>query len=124
MADDPDIFEGQYLLNIGPSASVSTRVYDSTAGITTITTSTAHGLVAGNQLRILDSSDNNLGDFIVKDSVGITTFTVGKEISANADRVLKHGFNANNFSSNVDNENLGSRGVTFYGNEFGTLVDK
>jgi hypothetical protein len=123
-ADDPDIFEGQYLFNIGPSASVSTRVYDSTAGITTITTSTAHGLVAGNQLRILDSSDNNLGDFIVKDSVGITTFTVGKEISANADRVLKHGFNANNFSSNVDNENLGSRGVTFYGNEFGTLVDE
>ena len=122
--EDPDIFEGQYLFNIGPSASVSTRVYDSTAGITTITTSTAHGLVAGNQLRILDSSDNNLGDFIVKDSVGITTFTVGKEISANADRVLKHGFNANNFSSNVDNENLGSRGVTFYGNEFGTLVDE
>ena len=60
---DPEIFENQVVFNIGPSASVSTRVYDALAGITTITTSTAHGLVAGNQLRILDSSDNNLGDF-------------------------------------------------------------
>ena len=120
---DPEIFENQVVFNIGPSASVSTRVYDALAGITTITTSTAHGLVAGNQLRILDSSDNNLGDFIVKDSVGITTFTVGKEISASANRVLKHGFNANNFSSNVDNENLGSRGIPLYDNQFGSLVN-
>ena len=36
---------------------------------------------------------------------------------------LKHGFNANNFSSNVDNENLGSRGIPLYDNQFGSLVN-
>ena len=121
---DPEIFENQYVFNIGPSASVSARLFDALVGITTITTSTAHGLVAGNQLRILDSSDNNLGDFIVKDSAGITTFTVGKEISSDANRVLKHGFNANNLSSNADNENLGSRGIPLYDNQFGSLVNE
>jgi hypothetical protein len=120
---DPEIFENQIVFNIGPSASVSTRVFDALVGITTITTSTAHGLVAGNQLRILDSSDNNLGDFIVKDSAGITTFTVGKEISSDANRVLKHGFNANDFTSGVDGENLGSRGIPLYDNQFGSLVN-
>ena len=123
-AGDPDIFENQFVFNVGPSASVSTRVFDAVAGITTITTSTAHGLVAGNQFRVLDSSDNNLGDFIVKDSVGIKTFTVSKEIISSADRILKHGFNANNFSSDADNENLGSRGIFFYDNQFGTLVNE
>ena len=123
-AGDPEIFEDQYIFNIGPSASVGSRLYDATAGITTITCSTAHGLVAGNKFRVLDSSDNNIGDFIVKDSVGIMTFTVSEEIASSANRILKHGFNSNNFSSNVDNENLGSRGVSFYDNQFATLTNE
>ena len=120
---DPEIFANQVVFNVGPSASVSTRVYDATAGITTITTSTAHGLVAGNRFRVLDNSDNNLGDFIVKDSVGITTFTVLDEVNSSVDRVLKHGFNANNLSSGVDGENLGSRSLTFYDNQSGILIN-
>ena len=120
---DPEIFTNQVVFNVGPSASVSTRVYDATAGITTITTSTAHGLVAGNRFRVLDNSDNNLGDFIVKDSVGITTFSVLDEVGASANRVLKHGFNANDLSSGVDGENLGSRSLTFYDNQSGILIN-
>ena len=123
-AGDPEVFENQIVFNIGPSASVSSRVFDATAGITTITCSTAHGLVAGNKFRVLDSSDNNIGDFIVKDSVGIMTFTVSQEVGSTANRVLKHGFNANNLSSDVDGENLGSRGITFYDNETGVLVNE
>ena len=121
--EDPEIFENQILFNVGPSAAVDTRVYDATAGITTITTSSAHGLVAGNRFRVLDNSDNNLGDFIVKDSAGITTFTVSDEVSSTANRILKHGFNANDFSSGVEGENLGSRSITFYDNESGILVN-
>ena len=123
-AGDPDIFENQVVFNIGPSASIGTRLYDATAGITTITTNTAHGLVAGNRFRVLDSSDNNIGDFIVKDSVGIMTFTVSSEVGSSADRILKDGFNANDLSSDIDGENLGSRGITFYDNESGILVNQ
>ena len=121
---DPEVFENQIVFNVGPSASVSSRVFDATAGITTITCSTAHGLVAGNKFRVLDSSDNNIGDFIVKDSVGIMTFTVSNEVGSTANRILKHGFNANNLSSDADGENLGSRGITFYDNETGVLVNE
>ena len=64
-----------------------------------------------------------LGDFIVKDSVGITTFSVLDEVSASANRVLKHGFNANDFSSGIDGENLGSRSLTFYDNQSAILIN-
>ncbi len=120
---DPEIFENQVVFNVGPSASVNTRVYDTIAGITTITTNTAHGLVSGNRFRVLDNSDNNLGDFIVKDSAAITTFTVLNEVGSTASRILKHGFNANDFSSGPDGENLGSRSITFYDNQSGVLVN-
>tara|TARA_B100001564_G_scaffold1933_1_gene1724 strand:- start:8912 stop:14803 length:5892 start_codon:yes stop_codon:yes gene_type:complete len=52
-------------------------VYDNTVGIATITTTTNHGFRANNQITI-DGSAESLynGEFIVKQIVGLTTFTV------------------------------------------------
>jgi len=63
----------------GTSLSVdnSKFVYNNTVGIATITTTTNHGFRANNQITI-DGSAESLynGDFIVKQIVGLTTFTV------------------------------------------------
>ena len=46
------------------------------SGVTTFTCSSAHGLVKGSPFRIIDSSNNqNLGDFTVKERVGVKTFS-------------------------------------------------
>jgi hypothetical protein len=113
----------QYLLNIAPSAQVSSVVYNSTVGISTVTCLSSHGLVAGNKLRILDSSNNNLGDYLVNDVVGVHTFTVSSSVSSSASRVLKHGFSSNNLNSDIDGENLAARGVSFYANESAILIN-
>ena len=55
--------------------SISGNSFDNSTKVTTFTTSSAHGLVKGNSFRVLDSSDNNLGDFIVKDRISVTQFT-------------------------------------------------
>tara|TARA_Y100001938_G_scaffold31291_1_gene42710 strand:+ start:22645 stop:29850 length:7206 start_codon:yes stop_codon:yes gene_type:complete len=126
---DPTIYPGQYIFNVAPSASASSQVYNSVVGITTVTCTSAHGLVIGNRVRALDSSDNNIGDYVVSDVVGINTLAVmttmglATGISGNAARILKHGFNANDLTSDVDGENLGSRGIPFYDNEFAYLQE-
>ena len=119
---DPTINAGQYVFNVAPSSEVSSRVYNATVGITTLTCSVAHGLVVGNKFRVLDSSNNNLGDFLVNQIIGINTITVSGEVSASVSRILKFGFSANNLTSDADGENLGSRGVSFFDNETATLL--
>ena len=122
---DPAIIPGQYAINVGPSAVTSNTQYSSTSGICTFIFTGAHGFVAGNKFRVVENStsaSNNLGDFIVKEVVGISTFTsiTNKNISAGV-RVLKHGFNSNDLNSSAGSENLGSRGISFYDNEYAIL---
>jgi len=120
---DPAIYAGQYLFNNGPTAEVS-GVVTSTAGatgISTLTCTSAHGLVVGNKFKILDNSDNNLGDFIVSNTVGVTTIVVANIVNSNAHRVLKYAFAANNASSDVAAENLGARGISVFDNESAIL---
>ena len=120
---DPAIYAGQYLFNNGPTAEVSGIETSSagSTGISTLTCTSAHGLVVGNKFKVVDSSDNNLGDFIVNDTVGVTTIVVANIVNSNAHRVLKYAFAANNASSDVAAENLGARGISFYGNESAIL---
>ena len=58
---------------MGPWVAVGSAT--TVSGITTFTTPVDHGLVVGNQFRILNSSDANLGDFVVTSVVGVTTFS-------------------------------------------------
>ena len=113
---------GQYVIHNGPSTKVSTASYNSTTQITTFACSEAHGLVVGNAFRVIDSSNNNLGDYIVSDAATITQFTAktSKDVSTSA-YVLKHALSANSATADSLGENLGTRGLSVYGNEVAIL---
>ena len=115
-AGDPTIISGQYAINVAPEVVVSSSAYTSSSGISTFTVSRAHGFVVGNKVRILDTSHNNLGDYLV---TGITTtsFTAKTNASLSAKYALKHALSANDRTSDSSDENLGSRGYSFYDNE-------
>ena len=120
---DSAIYKDHFVFNVAPTSVVSSRQYNSVVGITTFTCTSAHGLSQGNQLRILDSTNNYVGDYIVDDVVGINTIKIATEVSSSANRLLKHGFAANNLTSDVDGENLAARGISFYDNEHAILKE-
>ena len=115
---DPRIIAGQYLSHVGPTITVSSSTFDATTGITTFTCLSAHGLLAGNSFVAKNSSDANLGQFFIKEKVGINTFSAitGSSVSSPG-FILKTFYSANN----ADPANFGGRTVTFYGNETLTL---
>ena len=122
-AGDPVITTDQYAFIVGPSINITSNTStDSISGITTFTCSTPHGLVAGNKFKVIDSSNNNLGDFLVDTRVGVNTFTAitNKTISATNGWILKHGLSANNGTSDSSAENLAVRGVSIFDDE--TLI--
>lgn len=120
---DPAIIPGQYAINIGPSVTISNSYYVSSTGITTFTCSSSHGLLTGNRFRVLDSSNNNLGDYIVNGTIGVNTFTAytRKQLTSPT-YILKHGLSANDARSDDSGENIGSRAFSIYGNEYLNLV--
>ena len=119
---DPIIHPDQYAVKTGPSIEVSSTSIVS--GITSFTCVNPHGLTAGNKFKIIDTSNNSLGDYLVKSSVGIKTFTANTTTPSNSTGeilgskyILKHGYSANNDSSNIAAEHLFSRGLTIYDND-------
>ena len=115
-----DIQAGEYLLNVGHELIVSSSTYDAVTGVTTFTTNSPHGFVTGNSFRVHDSSNINKGDFV---ATGITTTTVVAKTDAalSGAFLLKHGMSANDRASDITGENLGARGLSFFGNERMTL---
>ena len=115
-----DIQSGEYLLNIGHELKVASSSFDSATGNTTFTTASPHGFVTGNSFRVHDSSNINKGDFI---ATGITTTTIvaKTDVALSGAFLLKHGMSANDRSSDITGENLGARGLSFFGNERMTL---
>jgi hypothetical protein len=111
---DPVITPNHYAYVVGKSIAFTA---DTATGITT---ATAHGLVAGNRVRIIDSSNNNKGDFIVGSRVGVNTITISG-IGATSGYILKHAFSANSGTSDRSAENLGKRAFAIYGGETLTL---
>ena len=120
-AGDPVVTQNQYAFIVGPSVRITTTTYSSSVGIRTFNCSGPHGLVAGNRFRVTDSSNNNRGDYIVKDRTSPTIFTaLTPVISVNNGYILKHGLSANNASSDSTAENLAIRSVPLFDKE--TLV--
>jgi len=123
-AGDPIITASQYAFVVGPSIRVSSNtVVDAVSGIVTFTCSSPHGLVAGNRFRVIDSSNNNLGDFLVDTKSTLTVFTAITNKSVSASYILKHGLSANDKTSDSKLENLGARSVPLYDDEVLTLVE-
>jgi hypothetical protein len=111
---------GQYVIDNGPSIFItgSSTVSD----VTTFTCAPAHGLLIGNQFRLVDASNNFLGDFIVKERVSVTQFTAETgSLAATPKYAFKHVLSSNNASSDSSGENLGIRGVQIYGGETAIL---
>lgn len=124
---DETISTTQYGFVIGPSVTVSgAPSYNSITGISTFTTSSAHGLLKGNRFTVLDSGNNHLGNYIVKDRVSYNQFTAitNATISAAGGYILKHGLSSNEAISDVREENFGTRSVSFYQDNFvlGTAI--
>ena len=110
-------------LNLGPAVAIASDDFESVSGVSTFTCSSAHGLVKGSPFRIIDSSNNKLGDFTVKERVGVNTFSAKTSANLSGAFVLRHGMSAADATSGVDGENLGTRGLSFYDNETLTLTD-
>jgi hypothetical protein len=118
-AGDPVVLTTQYGFVVGPSIRISSTSYNSTTKITSFTSSSPHGLVSGNQFKVIDSSNNNLGNYIVLDRTNPTSFTAitNKSLSATNGFILKHGLSSNEGISDQTEENFGARTVTFYEND-------
>lgn len=114
---DPQPISGQYVINLGITPVVTSSTYDSTSGISTFTCSPAHGLVAGNRFRILDSSNNHLGDYLVKEKISATQFSASTNASLSAKYIIRGGLAANNATADSSGENLGTRGLPIYEND-------
>ena len=117
---DPLITVDQYAFVVGYSISLVSSSYSN--GTTTFSCTKIHGLQAGNKFRVLDSSGNNLGDYVVSSRIGITTFTAVTNASISAAYILKHGLSSNYASSDSSGENIGVRDTAFFANEILTAV--
>ena len=120
---DTSFLAGQYALNLGPAVSIVSDDFESVSGVSTFTCSSAHGLVIGSPFRIIDSSNNKLGDFTVKERVGIKTFSAKTDANLSGAFVLPHGMSAADATSGPDGENIGTRGLSFFDNETLTLTE-
>ena len=110
------ILDGQQIIDLGPWVAVGSASFSSL--ITTFNTTEAHGLVVGNKFRVLNSSDANLGDFIVASVASVTQFTATTTTSLTDPKyVLKHGLSDNEALSSKEGENLGVRGLSLFGHE-------
>ena len=119
---DPTPYAGQYILDIGPSVSIGSTAW--TDEVLTVNTSTGHGLVVGNSFRILNSSNERLGDFVVSEVSDVDTIkaVVGLTDISGSSTIYKLGMDTNNALSDKDGENLGTRGLSFYDKESLKLV--
>ena len=116
---DPTPISGQYVFITGPSFKITSSSYNSTSQITTFVTQTPHGLLKGNKFRVIDSSNNNVGDYVVEEKINVTSFTAitSQSLSVTNGHILKHGFSANDAISDIGQENIGSRHTILYDNE-------
>ena len=124
------------LTGIGLTVDNTKFEYDNTTGIATVTTTTNHGFRASNQITINGSgAELYNGDFIVKQIVGLTTFTlnIGKSDSVPAIsgtvRAYTPGLIPQPGIINLFDENFGGRVLNVYDNltaelssEISTLV--
>ena len=123
-ASDPDIVEGQYAIALGQVIS-GTKSDANTSGLSRFTcpTDNPHGLVAGNKFQVNSTSDVNLGTFTVKTVQSPLVFDAETTLADGSISVyiLRHGYSDNKGVSNSGNENLGSRSITIYDNEYAKI---
>ena len=112
---DPTISQGDYMFHVGRSTQINSSSFNS--GISTITCSDSHGLFPGNQIKVIDNNNNDLGNFIINEKTA-TTLTFESENSlVNSEYVLPHFLSSNEGISDVSEENISKRTKIFYGKD-------
>ena len=119
---------GQQVVDMGAWSSIKNKSYNATTKILTITSHTATSLLVGNSFRLLNSSNESLGDFIVNtisSTVNTTTGQLEETLTATAPNdvtnpvyILKHGLSAHNAASGVGEENVAVRGMSVYDHDY------
>ena len=124
------ILNGQQVVDMGSWSSVkqNSKIHDSVVGILTITSNSTTNLIVGNKFRLLNASNENLGDFIVNSltsTINSTTGQLEEEISATSPNdvidpvyILKHGLSSHEAASGVGEENVGVRGMSIYDHDY------
>jgi len=117
---DPTIISEQYMFRVGPSVAIASTDFDSTSGITTFVTSSAHGIRQGTQFTLINGSNEKVGDYYNQTVLtGVTSFTArtvtDPEVVAGY-RILPHAFSDHNQSVSIE-EAVGSRYFNFYGGD-------
>ena len=119
---DVNPIQNQYVFVVSPSSHISSKTFNS--GITTVTTTQPHGLVAGNRFQLNNAANVNQGSFLVKTKVNVNSFSFESttDVAVQGGYILKHGLSANDGVSEPNNENLAIRGVELFGYEHGKLA--
>ena len=122
---DPTILPNQYAIPTAPAILVSGTPTAVSNGISTINTVSSHGLTGGNSIKLVDSSNNDLGSWIVNTAVDVNTFSVsniptGSNLGSPV-FVYKKGFAANAKASDRTQENLQARAISPFENNYSRL---
>ena len=103
------------IVNAGLSVAVSGFSYDAGSGIATFATVDRHGLSVDNKIRIAEASSSLYnGDFVVKNVIGLTSFTANIGVSTTTPatgtaRIYRHGLNAFGGFVTEEDENIDGR---------------
>ena len=107
----------QYAINLGPSVEISSESFS--VDTTTFTTALGHGLVSGQKFKVLDANNQNLGSFFVKTKLSATSFTAVTTFDLGTPKfILPDGVASATPLSDKENENVGSRGLSFYDGDY------
>ena len=109
--DAPQI--NQYALDLGPQVEVSSSSFS--VDTTTFTCPWAHGLLAGNAFTVKNSSDTDLGQFVVTSVTTPTIFTAKTTSALTSPKyIFKHGLASHNAGADNLGENIGVRNLQYY----------
>ena len=106
------------IVNAGLSVAISGFGYDAGSGIATFATVDRHGLSVDNKIRIAEASSSLYnGDFVVKNVIGLTSFTANIGVSTTTPatgsaRIYRHGLNAFGGFVTEEVENIDGRMLT------------
>ena len=107
-ATDPEILPNSFVYNVGVAVTISSSQYDAPSGITTFVCANPHDLAVGNKFELLNQSDGRLGEFTVRERVGIHTFSaVTTDEVTSPYYVYRHALEANDQDTSITEENGG-----------------
>ena len=104
-------------LMLHPSVEIASESFS--VDTTTFTTIKGHGLISGQKFNVLDANNQNLGSFFVKTKLSATSFTAVTTVDLGTPKfILPDGVASATPLSDKENENVGSRGLSFYDGDF------